>query len=315
VRNKRFDVSVSPLVYKACVKLRQLLLKRGCPVKGSWSFDINKPWVVYTDASGIAKGAVLEIGGVIVEDATTLRGTKDKRHSNDAEFEALELGLKLAAKYKTVLLPGKKENLRLEVRCDNQSVVTWMNKAASGIDSPIGGTHCVQNTKTLERLMKLAGDERLALTVLHVTGNANKADALTRTPDCFREAIDELLEDECINDFTMGLEIENSNDVAVTVADGSYFDTMDCAMAQKPVREKTEDGLTIPLDDSDARTFLRLLHHASGHLGGDYLYFLASKIVSYKALSELCRVTSSTCEACLYAKGGIFLRMGDQFSV
>jgi hypothetical protein len=304
VRNRRFDKFVSPAVYEACKKLLEEIKKRGSPVKGSWSFDVSKEWIVYTDASSLAKGALLQIGGVAVEDVSALRAIKDVRHINESELEALFLGLSLASKYRTVLLGDSTENLSVRFLCDNQSVVAWMEKASAGLISPVGGANYQHNTKTVQKLLKLAADSRIKMTVEYCPGGQNLADPLSRVPDCFREAIAELAGKDH-GDSLMGLEVarEEEGVVAAIIVNPDSMET-EVGQPQEPMRERDASGLTVPRDEIDLRKFLENLHRCACHPGADAFDDLARRIVKFEGLASLCKLTVANCEACKACKGG-----------
>ena len=56
---------------------------------GDWSYNPDDPWTIFTDASDIARGAVLFIGETKVEDVTKLRKKDDRRHINVSELQAV----------------------------------------------------------------------------------------------------------------------------------------------------------------------------------------------------------------------------------
>ena len=64
---------------------------------GVWPVDASPDavWTTWCDASDVARATAAEVNGNIVEDHSWLRSTKDKKHINVAELEALlkELGL------------------------------------------------------------------------------------------------------------------------------------------------------------------------------------------------------------------------------
>ena len=69
------------------------------PIKGPWSVSKTEEGTVWCDASSLALGVAVEIGGVIVEDAAWLRKKEDFNHINVAELEAALKGLNLAIKW------------------------------------------------------------------------------------------------------------------------------------------------------------------------------------------------------------------------
>ena len=55
-------------------------------VKEEWHIGRSKEGVIWCDASSLALGAILEIGGATAEDATWLRKKNDNAHINVAEL-------------------------------------------------------------------------------------------------------------------------------------------------------------------------------------------------------------------------------------
>ena len=86
---------VEPRVYSLVTELLQEVRLED-PVKGFWHVDRNAPVVIWTDASSVAMGVVVEVGNVIVEDACWLRKATDCLHINVAELEAVGRGINLA---------------------------------------------------------------------------------------------------------------------------------------------------------------------------------------------------------------------------
>ena len=58
------------------------------PVGGVWAMQAVETAIVWCDASSLATGVVLEIGGSVVEDAVLLRKKYDAAHINVAELDA-----------------------------------------------------------------------------------------------------------------------------------------------------------------------------------------------------------------------------------
>ena len=88
------------------------------PVKGNWRVDDTTVGRVWCDASSIALGVVLEIGGKVVEDMSWLRKPTDATHINVAELDAIVKGLNMVVKW------GLKE---VEVMTDSVTVLSWLN--------------------------------------------------------------------------------------------------------------------------------------------------------------------------------------------
>ena len=57
------------------------------PVRGRWEIPKTKKGVVWCDASSIATGVVLRVGGVVAEDAVWLRKKDDAGHVNITELD------------------------------------------------------------------------------------------------------------------------------------------------------------------------------------------------------------------------------------
>lgn len=72
---------------------------------------------VWSDASSLAMGTVLEIGGVDVEGAAWLRKENDATHINVAELEAVNRGINLALKW---------NSKKLNLLTDSVTVYGWL---------------------------------------------------------------------------------------------------------------------------------------------------------------------------------------------
>ncbi|XP_076031925.1 uncharacterized protein LOC143019828 [Oratosquilla oratoria] len=83
-----------------------------------WNAHAGSQGAVWCDASSIATGAVLEIGGVVVEDGAWQRKKDDYHHINMSELDAVIKGINLALKW------GLRE---IEIRTDSATVAGWMN--------------------------------------------------------------------------------------------------------------------------------------------------------------------------------------------
>ena len=69
------------------------------PVQGKWPVSQNEICTLWTDASSLALGVVLEEDGDKIEDAAWLRKKDDTAHINLAELDAVVKGLNLAIKW------------------------------------------------------------------------------------------------------------------------------------------------------------------------------------------------------------------------
>ena len=85
----------------ACTLLREIIRRVHAedPVKGTWKVEKCNEGAVWCDASDLALGVAVEIGGEVVEDATWLRKKDDHNHINVAELEAALKGLNLGLQW------------------------------------------------------------------------------------------------------------------------------------------------------------------------------------------------------------------------
>ncbi|XP_036361043.1 uncharacterized protein LOC118764383 [Octopus sinensis] len=86
-------------------------------VKGSWYVPKSKSGIVWCDASSIAIGVVLEVGGIMVEDAAWLRKIDGCNHINVVELDAVLKGVNLALKWGLHAI---------EISTDSATVLGWV---------------------------------------------------------------------------------------------------------------------------------------------------------------------------------------------
>ena len=150
------------------------------PVRGRWAVSPVSHGRVWCDASGLATGVAVEIGGTIVEDAAWLRKPHDAAHINVAELDAVVQGLNMAIRWK------------LQTVCiatDSATVCGWLK-------SILAETHRVRTHGLAEMLIKrrlsmiseLIAAYELNVTYELVPSARNKADALTRVPQAWLSA-------------------------------------------------------------------------------------------------------------------------------
>ncbi|XP_076045835.1 uncharacterized protein LOC143028080 [Oratosquilla oratoria] len=145
--------------------------------------------VVWCDASSIATGAVLEIGGVVVEDGTWQRKKDDYHHINVSELDAAIKGVNLALKW------GQRE---IKIRTDSVTVAGWMNLVLTTEKRvcPKGAAEVL--VKPRLGISRVLIDEfGMKIRVSEVPSGMSKADALTRVKKSWlkvKEEQDEKLE-------------------------------------------------------------------------------------------------------------------------
>jgi len=94
-----WDCEVSLEMQKKVRDVKIMLIEQGDPVKGIWSVDIRQNAVLWVDASKIAIGVALEIGGSIVEDAAWLRKEKNSALINIIKLDAAIRGINLCLRW------------------------------------------------------------------------------------------------------------------------------------------------------------------------------------------------------------------------
>ena len=147
-------------------------VEREDPVRGQWSVPKSSAGVVWCDASSIATGVLLEIGGVVAEDAAWLRKKDDYGHINIAELEAVVRGVNLALKW------GLRE---IEVVTDSANVCGWVGLMLSEEKRiKTKGAAEILIKRRIGVLKDLVEDLQFGLTITLVPLERNKAEVLTR---------------------------------------------------------------------------------------------------------------------------------------
>ena len=144
------------------------------PARGDWEVrgDEGKLWV---DASSLALGALVQIGGVTVEDATWLRKDRLEVYINMAELDTVLRGVNMA-------LAWKLNKLRLFT--DSVTVFHWISDAVTGMSrlrSKASAELLIRRRVNLFR--ELVNDHNLDVNVNLISLKDNLAYSLTRIPD------------------------------------------------------------------------------------------------------------------------------------
>ena len=142
------------------------------PVTGAWHIPETKRGVMWCDASIIATGVVVEIGGLVAEDATWLRKKKDYNHINVAELDVVLKGINLVIKC------GLRE---IEIRTDSATVLSWVTSTVeeSGRIRTKGAGEVIVKRR-LGILGELISEFKLQIKAVFVPSERSKADALTQ---------------------------------------------------------------------------------------------------------------------------------------
>ena len=154
--------------------LRQVLgrVKGNDPVNGKWYVNKQENAVIWCDASSLALGVVLEVGGFVVEDAAWLRKRDDYSHINVAELEAVMKGINLGLKW------GFRS---IELKTDSATVYSWIKSVITEekrVHTKGAGEMIVK--RRLGILKEFLQEFELELQVTIVPTEKNKADDLTR---------------------------------------------------------------------------------------------------------------------------------------
>jgi len=151
------------------------------PVSGTWNVPQSTSGRVWCDASSLALGVCLQIGGHTVEDASWLRKADDAAHINLAELEAVIKGLNMALAW----------DLRdIELLTDSATVYSWLRSVVEE-DKPLrtrglGEALARRRTAIIGDIIKEYG---LRVRVTLVRSADNKADQLTRVPQTWLKPV------------------------------------------------------------------------------------------------------------------------------
>uniref|UniRef100_A0A5S6Q4C2 Uncharacterized protein n=1 Tax=Trichuris muris TaxID=70415 RepID=A0A5S6Q4C2_TRIMR len=142
------------------------------PVGGRWNVSGEKARV-WVDASSLAHGVVIEVGGCIIEDAAWLR-SDEASHINMAELDAVIKGLNFAISW------GMKN---IELMTDSTTVHRWVSDGLSGkarLKTKAASEMLIR--RRVDIVLSLVNEYNLELVVTLVNSASNKADVLTRVP-------------------------------------------------------------------------------------------------------------------------------------
>ena len=147
-------------------------VNRSDPARGRWDVAEGE-MTVWTDASSLALGVVLEVAGCVVEDACWLR-TEDAAHINLAELDAAVKGVNMALTW------GARQ---IRLRTDSRTVFHWISDALSGrarLKTKASSEMLIRRRVAL--LSSLVAEYELHVNVEYVASASNVADGLTSVP-------------------------------------------------------------------------------------------------------------------------------------
>ncbi|XP_043202630.1 uncharacterized protein LOC122370793 [Amphibalanus amphitrite] len=150
------------------------------PARGRWDVKGDRI-TVWTDASALAMGVVVEVGDEVVEDGSWLRPDNGVQHINMAELDAALKGVNMA------ILWGAE---RVRLMTDSRTVYHWMTDLLSGrarLKTKAASEMLIR--RRLSTLRMLVDEYELDVNVQCVSSAENKADALTRVPDAWQRVL------------------------------------------------------------------------------------------------------------------------------
>ncbi|XP_045101484.1 uncharacterized protein LOC123498445 [Portunus trituberculatus] len=148
-------------------------LSKEDPCCGQWCVHGDQA-VVWTDASSIAAGVVVETPqGAAIEDACWIR-RDESSHINMVELDAAVRGVNLAIAW------GMRT---IDLRTDSATVYRWIDDALSGrarLRTKAHGEMLIR--RRVDVIRQLVTELELVMSVTLVRSSENRADALTRVP-------------------------------------------------------------------------------------------------------------------------------------
>jgi hypothetical protein len=266
-----WDEPVQEFILTAVRKFEQEIQARGDSIGGTWNFDMQQVWELFTDASAHALGCVLRIGGVIVMDGTWLRKINDTRQINIPELEAVMKGVGVVYQAKRAL--GLKQ-VGIKIFCDNSSAVAWLTRKEARHWKPIKGSAEAVVDEKLRQYHETLRAGRITATVEYVQSEANISDALSRIPRYMIPPVQAEESQECML-------------VRIPRQTGSDL-------------QRDERGLLqmVP-EDPRFQSLLRSLHE---HEGAHALFERMRRVVQVPNLRQLCREFVASCVDCQMSK-------------
>jgi transposase InsO family protein len=270
-----WDDPVTPFIEEAIKKFFEDLQKYGDSVKGTWQFNKNEKWSLYTDASKYALGAVLLIGDVVVQDGTWLRKVRDRRQINVAELEAFIKGItQIVCKAKRALRIH--DRLDIDVYIDNTSVVSWLKRKEERHWTTSKGDTAEAIEGRLQNLEDTLQAAKISTNVNYVTSEKNLADPLSRIPKYLIPPKNLDIESLQEKDEGIGLLVRLSK-----------------------LKKDPEGRLILDPADSRIEYLMKELHN---HGSANSLFELMRQIISVRELRKLCRDFVSRCTHCSLSK-------------
>ncbi|XP_043231265.1 uncharacterized protein LOC122386281 [Amphibalanus amphitrite] len=265
------------------------------PAKGQWDVGDGVA-TVWTDASSLALGVALEVGGEIVEDASWLRPRDDVSHINLAELDAVLKGVNLAIQWGVSVM-------RLMV--DSRTVYHWVSDLLSGrarLRSKATSEMLIR--RRLGTLRALVDEYGLSVSVFSVSSASNKADTLTRVPEKWMKGRTANGDAAAVAD-SGGAAVSDTAAAGGTASSDSDGDAVNAALGTAgpaPARgdgdgETTTSGNGRQEDDDALLNEVKRIHHTAGHPGIRRTYFFVRRALPEVSKSVVREVVLA-CETC-----------------
>ena len=265
------------------------------PARGQWDVGDGVA-TLWTDASSLALGVALEVGGEIVEDASWLRHRDDVSHINLAELDAVLKGVNLAIQWGVSVV-------RLMV--DSRTVYHWVSDLLSGrarLRSKATSKMLIR--RRLGTLKALVDEYGLSVSVFSVSSASNKADILTRVPERWLKGRTADSAAAAVAGFA-GAAV---SDAAAAVGAASADSDGDAAGAAPgtgglaPTDGNGDGGTTAPEDgrcedDGALLNEVRRIHHTAGHPGIRRTFYFARRALP-NVPKSVARDVVLACETC-----------------
>ena len=242
-------------------QLRQVAdrLAREDPARGQWCVTGDRA-VVWTDASSIAAGVVLESeGGDVIEDACWLR-RDEATHINMAELDAAVRGINLALAW---------DMKTIELKTDSATVHRWVSDALSGrarLRTKAHGEMLIR--RRVDVIRQLVAELGVTLSVSLVRSSQNRSDTLTRVPSEWVRQDGQPANDQ----------LTNERAVAAVAVD----------------RPDAGGGV----DAADLRAAIADVHIRAGHPGVRRTVYFARRDVSSSIPRKVIREVVAACDVC-----------------
>jgi hypothetical protein len=271
-----WDVPVDDRLRHICEQFVSDVNRRGNVIGGEWYYNPHDQWTIWTDASDIARGCVLQIGNVWVEDASHLRKKGDKKHINVAELQAVQDGIELATDYIKAL--HLRHEVVLRVMCDNATAISWLKQSRQRKWKAIKGLSAKLVERVLIQIAELCKMYNLKLDVVYTPSEANLADELSRVPQYMIEQVD--FDASGIEEVVMATSV------------------LDPLPIESPPQERDKFGRLI-VAEAELAKLMQAIHE---HEGAKALYDRCRLIIYHPRLRQKCLEYVRDCSICQLAK-------------